>query len=80
MEYIYSGNEVTGVRYTILSTTEHDAGLYSCTVTNKFGSHTKYLNLYVQLDIGGGGSGSGENGAMGTNEQMNEQTNNQLNE
>jgi len=59
VEYIYSGNKVTGVRYTILSTTEHDAGLYSCTVTNKFGSHTKYLNLYVHLDIGGGGSGSG---------------------
>ena len=59
VEYIYSGNVVTGIRYIIVSTMEHDAGLYSCTVTNKFGSATKYLNLYV--DISGGSGGSGEN-------------------
>ena len=61
MDYIKSGDVVTGIRFIILSTTEHDAGLYSCTVTNKFGSHTEYLNLYVHLDIGGGENGSGEN-------------------
>lgn len=53
---------MTGIRYVILSTTEHDEGLYSCTVTNKFGSDTKYLNLYVHLDFGGNGSGSGKSG------------------
>ena len=50
------------MRYAILSTTEHDKGLYSCTVTNTFGSDTKYLNLYVHLDFGGNGSGSGKGG------------------
>ena len=55
---------MTGTRYVILSTTEHDEGLYSCTVTNKFGSDTKYLNLYVHVhvDSGGNGSGSGKGG------------------
>lgn len=55
---------MTGIRYVILSTTEHDEGLYSCTVTNKFGSDTKYLNLYVHVhvDSGGNGSGSGKGG------------------
>ena len=61
VEYIYSGSVVTGIRYIIVSTTEHDAGRYSCTVTNKFGSHTKDLNLYVHWYFGGGESGSGEN-------------------
>ena len=49
---------MTGVRYIILGVTEHDAGLYSCTATNKFGSDTKYLTLNV--DLSGGVSGSGE--------------------
>ena len=53
---------MTAIRYVILSTTEHDEGLYSCTVTNKFGSDTKYLNLYVHVDSGGNGSGSGKGG------------------
>lgn len=53
---------MTGIRYVILSTTEHDEGLYSCTVINKFGSDTKYLNLYVHVDSGGNGSGSGKGG------------------
>ena len=39
---------------------ELDAGKYSCTVTNKFGSDTKYLTLNVKLDNGSGGGGSGE--------------------
>ena len=56
VEYIKSGNAVTGVRYTILSATEHDTGLYFCTATNKFGSDTKQLTLNVQIS---GGSGSG---------------------
>ena len=56
IEYIRSGNAVTGVRYIILSATEHDAGLYFCTATNKFGSDTKQLTLNVQIS---GGSGSG---------------------
>ena len=47
---------MTGVRYIILSATEHDAGLYFCTATNKFGSDTKQLTLNVQIS---GGSGSG---------------------
>ena len=46
---------MTGVRYIILSATEHDAGLYFCTATNKFGSDTKQLTLNVQIS---GGSGS----------------------
>ena len=57
VEYIRSGNVVTGVRYIILSATEHDAGLYACTATNKFGSDTKHLTLNVVL---GGGSASGK--------------------
>ena len=56
IEYIRSGNAVTGVRYIILSATEHDAGLYFCTATNKFGSDTKQLTLNVHIS---GGSGSG---------------------
>ena len=56
IEYIRSGNAVTGVRYIILSATEHDAGLYFCTATNKFGSDTKQLTLNVQIS---GGSESG---------------------
>ena len=56
IEYIRSGNAVTGVRYIILSATEHDAGLYFCTAANKFGSDTKQLTLNVQIS---GGSGSG---------------------
>ena len=47
---------MTGVRYIILSATEHDAGLYFCTATNKFGSDTKQLTLNVQIS---GGSGLG---------------------
>ena len=47
---------MTGVRYIILSAREHDAGLYFCTATNKFGSDTKQLTLNVQIS---GGSGSG---------------------
>lgn len=57
VEYITSGSVTTGVRYIILSVTEHDAGLYSCTATNKFGSDTKHLTLNVKLEFGGGGSG-----------------------
>ena len=60
VEYITSGNVTTGVRYIILSVMEHDAGKYSCTATNKFGSDTKYLTLNVTLDNGSGGGGSGE--------------------
>ncbi|XP_073253088.1 uncharacterized protein [Porites lutea] len=59
VDEIKSGNVVTGIRYVILSTTEHDEGLYSCTVTNKFGSDTKYLNLYVHVHVDSGGNGSG---------------------
>ena len=47
---------MTGVRYIILSATEHDAGLYFCTAINKFGSDTKQLTLNVQIS---GGSGLG---------------------
>ena len=57
VEYIRSGNVVTGVRYIILSAIEHDAGLYACTATNKFGSDTEHLTLNVVL---GGGSASGK--------------------
>ena len=57
VEYITSGSVTTGVRYIILSVTEHDAGLYSCSATNKFGSDAKYLTLNVQLNSGGSGSG-----------------------
>ena len=61
MEYITSGNVTTGVRYIILSVTEYDAGRYSCTAANSFGSSdTKYLTLNVKLDFGSGGGGSGE--------------------
>ncbi|PFX17583.1 Signal peptide, CUB and EGF-like domain-containing protein 3 [Stylophora pistillata] len=56
VEDIKSGDAVTGVRYIILSATEHDAGLYFCTATNKFGSDTKQLTLNVQIS---GGSGLG---------------------
>lgn len=59
VEYITSGSVTTGVRYIILSATEHDAGLYACIATNKFGSDTKYLTLNVLLSSGSGG-GSGE--------------------
>lgn len=59
VEYITSGNVTTGLRYIILSVMELDAGLYSCTATNKFGSDTKYLTLNVKLDFGSGGGGSG---------------------
>lgn len=60
VEYITSGNVTTGLRHIILSVMELDAGLYSCTATNKFGSDTKYLTLNVKLDFGSGGGGSGE--------------------
>lgn len=60
VEYITSGSVTTGVRYIILSVMEHDAGLYSCTATNTFGSDTKHLTLKVKLDFGSGGGGSGE--------------------
>ncbi|KAL9973664.1 hypothetical protein ACROYT_G020146 [Oculina patagonica] len=60
VEYITSGSVTTGVRYIILSVTEHDAGLYSCTATNKFGSDTKHLTLNVKLEFGGSGSGAGQ--------------------
>jgi len=59
VEYITSGSVTTGVRYIILSVMEHDAGLYSCTATNTFGSDTKHLTLKVKLDFGSGGGGSG---------------------
>ena len=60
VEYITSGSVTTGVRYIILSVTTHDAGLYSCTATNTFGSDTKHLTLNVNLDLGSAGGGSGE--------------------
>lgn len=54
VEYIKSGDAVTGVRYIILIATEHDAGLYFCTDTHKFGSDTKQLTLNVQISGGNG--------------------------
>ncbi|XP_068703322.1 signal peptide, CUB and EGF-like domain-containing protein 3 [Montipora foliosa] len=59
VDHIRFGSVVAGVRYIIVSTTDADTGLYSCSVTNTFGSDTKYLNLFVHLDSGSGVSGSG---------------------
>ena len=50
----------SGVRYIILGVTEHDAGLYTCTATNTFGSDTNHLTLKVKLAFGSGAGGSGE--------------------
>ena len=58
VEYIKSGDVVTGIRVTIEKVTEYDAGKYSCVATNIFGSDSQDLNLNVH--IGGSGGGSGE--------------------
>lgn len=60
VEYITSGSVTKGVRYIISSVTEYDAGEYSCTATNNFGSDTRHLTLTVNIGSGGGGSGDGE--------------------
>ncbi|KAJ7371258.1 Pentaxin [Desmophyllum pertusum] len=60
VEYIKSGDVVTGIRVTIEKVTEYDAGKYSCVATNIFGSDSQDLNLNVHIGGSGGGSGAGQ--------------------
>lgn len=46
-----SGKKI-GLRYTIIKTTEHDAGCYECELHNKFGKSTNYVSLHVELIYG----------------------------